>query len=240
MLYPNNNASLDSSLDAAGEDLSSRIRVSSPAIVLKFDEKQTVTVQLALSGLDENGAEIQISPIVDVPVQFPRGGGFAVTFPIAAGDEGLAVFSDRCIDGWFASGAIGVPPDHRQHDLSDAFFIPGVSSLKRVIGDFRTDAIVMRQLDGSGYVSIDNAGNVDIDGNLLTVHCKTKFLKPVNMTDTLDVGGLFTFTAGMSGSGGGDVTANILGEVTINGIKLSVHRHQENGDGGGTTDGPKN
>lgn len=246
MLYPTENASLDSCIEAGSDDLARRIRVAAPAIVTAFDGRQTVTVKVVLSGQDENDEEIHIPPLVDVPVQFPRGGGFALTFPIKAGDEGLVVFSDRCIDGWFQSGKAGIPPDHRLHDLSDAMFIPGISSLPRVISDFRNDAIVMRQLAGAGYVSIDDGGNVDIDGNLLTVRCPAKFLKPVTMTDTLNVAGMFTFTAGMSGSGGGDSVASFMGtmdvtgEVTINGINISQHRHQENGDGGGTTDGPQN
>ncbi|MDK9607118.1 Gp138 family membrane-puncturing spike protein [Lelliottia wanjuensis] len=246
MLYPAENASLDSAINLATNEQSSRLKVSAPAIVKSFDGRQTVTVQVVTSGQDSDGSEMPIPLLVDVPVQFPRGGGFALTFPIKAGDEGLVVFSDRCIDGWFSSGSAGIPPDHRQHDLSDAMFIPGISSLKRVIGDFRNDAIVMRQLNGPGYVSIDDSGNVDIDGTLLTVHCKTHFMKPVTMDATLDVAGMFTYTAGMTGSGGeGSVASitgimNITGEVTLNGVKLSLHRHPENGDGGGITDGPQN
>jgi len=246
MLYPTDNASLDSSIDLGNADQAYNLRVSSPAIVKSFDGRQTVSVQMVAHGLDDSGQEEPLPLLVDVPVQFPRGGGFALTFPIKPGDEGLVVFSDRCIDGWFSSGETGVPPDHRQHDLSDAMFIPGISSLKRVIGNFRNDAIVMRQLEGPGYVSIDDAGNVDIDGAMLTVHCQARFMKPVVMDDTLNVAGMFTYTAGMTGSGGeGSVasitgTMDINGEVTLNGVKVSLHRHPENGDGGGITDGPQN
>ena len=31
---------------------------------------------------------------------FPGGGGFALTFPVAAGDECLVVFASRCIDDY--------------------------------------------------------------------------------------------------------------------------------------------
>lgn len=247
MLYPTDNASVDSGLDECSKDLLERLRVASPAIVKSFDGRQTVTVQITSHGQDNSGQALPVGLLVDVPVQFPRGGGFAVTFPIKPGDEGLVVFSDRCIDGWFSTGAPGIPPDHRQHDLSDAMFIPGISSLKRVISDFRNDAIVMRQLSGPGYVSIDESGNVDVDGALMTVHCPAKFMKPVTMLDTLTVNGLFTYTAGMSGSSSEEgsvatITGNmdIIGEVTINGMKVSIHKHNENGDGGGVTDGPHN
>ncbi|EDR3673570.1 baseplate protein [Salmonella enterica subsp. arizonae serovar 40:z4,z24:] len=201
-------------------------------------------MQIVTSGQDTDGAEMPLPLLVDVPVQFPRAGGFALTYPVDPGDEGLVVFSDRCIDGWFSSGAVGIPPDHRQHDLSDAMFIPGISSLARVIADFRNDAIVMRQLDGPGYVAVDKGGNVDIDGNLLTVHCPAKFLKSVTMDETLDVAGMFTYTAGMTGSGGESGvasitgTVNVTGDVVINGIKIGTHKHP--GDSGGTTGTPQN
>lgn len=245
MLYPDDNSSTTSNAEQAVHEALISLRVASPAIVRSFDGRQTVTVQIVISGEDSDGSEMPIPLLVDVPVQFPRAGGFALTFPIAAGDEGLVVFADRCIDGWFSSGAAGIPPDHRQHDLSDAMFIPGISSLKRVISDFRNDAIVMRQLNGPGYVSVDTSGNVDIDGKKLTVHCEAEFLKPVVMDNTLNVAGMFTYTAGMTGSGGESVAGitgniNVTGEVTINGVNLSKHRHNENGEGGGTTDGPIN
>ncbi len=94
-----------------------------PAKVVSFDPgKQTVTlaVQIKMQLADGSGADIP--PLVDVPVSFPRGGGFAVTFPLQAGDEGIAIFSERCIDGWWHSGGVSLPLDFRLHDLSDAMF----------------------------------------------------------------------------------------------------------------------
>jgi phage baseplate assembly protein gpV len=129
--------------------------------------------------------------------------------------------------------------------LSDASFIPGISSMGRVISTLRSDAIVMRQLNGNGYVSIDTEGNVDIDGAALRVHCPVEFMKPVTMEDTLQVAKTLTFTGGMNGSGGESAVATFSGNVTITGdatissISYSGHIHQEHGDGGGLTGGPQ-
>lgn len=224
MIYPRENTSLEGIINNALADNAAHFRVAVPGIVESFDaSKQTATVIVACSGTDSDGSEMRLPPLLDVPVSFPRGGGFAVTFPIVAGDEGLLVFSDRCIDGWFQTGSPGIPPDHRLHDLSDACFIPGIGSLGRAISELRTDAIVMRQLEGTGYVAIDSAGNVDIDGTVLRVHCPVEFMKPVTMDDTLQVA----------------KTATISGDATISNISYSGHTHQEHGDGGGITGGPQ-
>jgi hypothetical protein len=62
-----------------------------------------------------------------VPVHFPSGGGYGLTFPIKSGDHCLLMFSERCIDNWFVNGGTAPPDDFRQHDLSDAFALVGFS-----------------------------------------------------------------------------------------------------------------
>ncbi len=246
MTYPRTNSTLESIIDNALADRDAHFRVAVPGIVQSFDAtRQTVTVTVVCSGTNDGGSEIPLPPLVDVPVSFPRGGGFAFTFPVSPGDEGLLVFSDRCIDGWHQSGSPGIPPDHRLHDLSDACFIPGISSLGRTIPGLRTDAIAMRQLDGNGYVSVDTGGHVEIDGTSLTVHCPATFLHPVALDDTLQVAKAFTFNGGMTGNNDDATVATfngpviIHGDATINAISYSGHTHQEHGDGGGVTGGPQ-
>jgi phage baseplate assembly protein gpV len=238
--YIQETASLDTALAAQGGEISKSLRVSLPAVVSSFDEaRQAVTLTITIDGVAEDGSQLPIPPLVDVPVSFPRGGGFAFTFPLATGDAGIVVFSDRALDTWLTSGKQAIPSELRFHDLSDAQFIPGITPFTQAIPGFRTDAIVMRQLTGSGYVSIDSGGNVDVDGTQLTVHCPATFMKPVMMQDTLTVAGLFTYQGGMTGSGGeGSVASitgavNVTGDVVINGVKLGAHIHP--GDSGGQT-----
>ncbi|MEX4374460.1 hypothetical protein MY539_09275 [Haemophilus influenzae] len=59
-----------------------------------------------------------------------------MTFPLKAGDEGIAIFSERCIDGWWQNGSASTPLDFRLHDLSDAMFIPGICSVPKAIDGF--------------------------------------------------------------------------------------------------------
>ncbi|OOF40935.1 baseplate protein [Rodentibacter mrazii] len=137
-----------------------------PAKVVSFDpSKQTVTLAAQIKMQLSDGSGADIPPLVDVPVSFPRGGGFAVTFPLKAGDEGIAIFSERCIDGWWQSSEASLPLDFRLHDLSDAMFIPGICSTPRTIKSFFTGGLSMQTLDGGTYIRIEN-GSIKIKGNI--------------------------------------------------------------------------
>lgn len=102
-----------------------------PGIIQSFDpQTRTATVQPAIASVfvGDDGSD-QPTPLplcVDVPVYFPSGGGFELTFPVVAGDHCLLIFAERCIDGWFAGAGVVPPQDYRQHDLSDAFALVGV------------------------------------------------------------------------------------------------------------------
>lgn len=110
------------------------VHTALPAIIISFDAStRTVTAQPTIQRVFSEGEGLEgatnLPPCVDVPVVFPMGGGYELTFPIKAGDECLLMFAERCIDGWFESGQPTQPNDFRQHDLSDAFAIVGVRSL---------------------------------------------------------------------------------------------------------------
>nr|WP_282560371.1 Gp138 family membrane-puncturing spike protein [Providencia alcalifaciens] len=118
-----------------------------------------------ISHLMKDGSSIALPPLVDVPVGFYRGGGFCVTVPLEAGDEGLAIFAERCIDGWYASGNQSAPLDTRFHDLSDAFFFPQGSSQPNKISDYSSDSLSMQTDDGSTYIRMQK-GKIKIKGDI--------------------------------------------------------------------------
>lgn len=62
----------------------------------------------------------------DVPVAFPRGGGFFMSFPLAKGDFVFVVFAERSIGEWRGKGAEVDPVDTRMHPLDGAVAIPAV------------------------------------------------------------------------------------------------------------------
>lgn len=222
---PSTEQTLAQNIEEAVKDL----RVAMPVKVISFDaSKQTVSVQPMIKVTLNAGGSMPLPVLVDVPVKFPRGGGFAVTFPIIAGDEGIVIISDRCIDGWYQSGSLSDPLDLRLHDLSDAFFLAGVSSLPNVIKSFDSDALVMRKLDNSAYLKIEQSGAVSIDGTMCTIKCPLIFEQGMQGANSL--GGE---AMGVSGS-----LKHTGGELSSNGVVLDTHTHSGVTAGGDNTGAP--
>ena len=149
------------------DDMLANAWTSMPGIVQSFNAaKGTVVVQIAIKSrvLGQNGKFTfqALSVLVDVPVVFPAGGGFIITFPITAGDECLVVFSDRCIDTWFQQGGVQIPGEIRVHDLADGMAIVGPFSQPRVPASINTTALEMRTVDRSAYIQLTAAGAVNI------------------------------------------------------------------------------
>ena len=104
----------EEAIRAAFDGMAAGLWTAMPAIVQSFDPaKMTLVAQPAIKGRvrgkDGTISFVEMPLLVDVPVLFPSGGGFSLTFPIAQGDEALIVFADRCIDAWWQSGGIQQP-----------------------------------------------------------------------------------------------------------------------------------
>ena len=125
-----------------------------PGIVTEVDlDLMTISVQPAIQGVTYDQANsptyVKLPVLVDVPLVFPSGGGFTITFPIAVNDEVLVIFASRCIDGWWQLGGIQVPLEMRMHDLSDGFAIPGPKSQPNVLSGISATALQLRSNDGT-------------------------------------------------------------------------------------------
>ena len=142
------------------------LRVSIPAIVQAFDATAgTVDVQIALREIvrtPSGPVDTAINPIYKVPVVFPSAGGFSLTIPIQAGDEGMLVFCDMCIDLWWQRGGVQNQFERRRHDLSDCGFYPGGRSLPRALPNYSTNSAQLRSDDGTTYLEIAAGGVVNI------------------------------------------------------------------------------
>lgn len=148
-------------LDAKAADL----RVSMPGEIVSFDDAtQLAEVRPLLreSHEGEDGAEIteELPVIPNVPVHMYGAGDLVLTFPVAAGDPCLLVFTDRSLDLWLERGSVVDPIDVRRHDLTDAVALVGVRAKPAALSGFDTDAAALRHTDGTGvYV---RSGRVDL------------------------------------------------------------------------------
>ena len=112
-----------------------RVHTSLPGVVVSYDEAtQTASVRPAFKFAykDPNDGSVKrYTPpaIPNVPVAFPGAGDFSITWPLAAGDQVLLVFSERSLDEWrTVAGSGHEPGDLRRFDLSDAVAYPGLRS----------------------------------------------------------------------------------------------------------------
>jgi len=128
-----------------------------PGIVKAYDpETQTASVQPAIRRVFVDQGEVDLPVCVDVPVVFPAGGDFVLTFPVAAGDECLLIFSERAIDFWWDRGGTQLPSEVRFHDLSDAFALVGVNSRPRFVANVNPEAVELRTRDGGTVIRMED------------------------------------------------------------------------------------
>lgn len=202
------------------------LRCAVPAVVVSFDAvKQTVVVQPAIKDillLNLVPTPTNLPPLSNVPVLCYRGGGFTITLPLKAGDEGVVIFSDMAIDAWWQSGAAGTPPqpqpqvERRRHDLSDGMFYPGGWSQPRVLANYSTTALQVRSDDGQVSVTVE-AGEVVAtpDGGTTNV--------------TLSAGSATIVATSIKLQGDVEVTGSFTadGTVFIGGGNYLLHEHTD-------------
>lgn len=159
-----------------------------PGVIVSFNAaKQTATVQPSIKSvfaITNDGHKAVVSVVnlplcLDVPVSFPGGGGFCLTFPIMPGDECELRFSERAIDFWYQNAGQQLPSEYRLHDLSDAIAQVGLNSQPNKISNFNASACELRTRDGNTYIRIE-PGQVTVKGNLIVTG---------SVTATLDVTG---------------------------------------------------
>jgi hypothetical protein len=179
--------SYDEAIRTAIDGKVATIQTGMPGIIISFNGV-TATVQPATKvAIQDDKGNITyktIAPISEVPVQFPSGGGFTHTFPIAPGDECWLSFGSRCIDGWWASGGIQPPLHPRQHDISDPVAHLGFRSKPRALANVSLTTHQIRSDDGATYIEMAgggivnvvaptainlNAPNVNVSGNLVAI-----------------------------------------------------------------------
>lgn len=127
----NRTPTLEEVIRLALTDNQSRLHVSLPGRIESYDETtQTATVKPLIKDsfiTEENEDVVEELPVINsVPIIFPRGGGFFITFPLVQGDHVHLVFNERSIDKFQNSGGEDTDPvDLRMHNLSDAVAYAG-------------------------------------------------------------------------------------------------------------------
>jgi phage baseplate assembly protein gpV len=243
-----------------------RVNTSIPAIITSFNKDlQIVKVKpciKAIKTIDDNKEYVELPELIEVPIITPYSfsSGFSLTFPIKPGDECLLLFSQRSIDYWLNSGGIQCPVEDispRNHSLSDAIAIAGLSSKPNSIKDYQNDCIELRNKDrgvrvtlndeeveinviGKSVIKLNNKGEITIESTVKT---------DINTLDlNINALGLISMNAPLMNIDVPNTTwigniehtgvINTIGDHIANGISLSTHEHPGDGDGTAPTTGP--
>ena len=227
----NNTASLSSIIKQAINNKLLDVHTCLPGYITKFDPvTQLASVQPSIKrtfkGLDQNNntthEEHPLPELINVPVIFPRGGGFSFTFPIAVNDECLLYFSERSIDNWNKDGGVVSPSAYRQHSLSDAFALVGIGSQPNLISSFSSTDAQLRNENNNQNVTMKANGDIELNST-------TKVVVNSPQTDIVSPAINLIGDTAVTGT----LTASI--DVVAAGISSIGHTHPQAADSGGDT-----
>lgn len=163
-----------------------------PGIIVDFDEDtQLATVQPVINRVfkqeESDGykeLELAMPPLINVLVQFPRSGGYVITFPVKKGDECQLIFNERSIDEWYLSGKVSTPSSKAIHTLDDAVAILGISSKVNKIEYFDNTKLTLRSEDNNLKITMDSS-----DNSIELTSTKVKITGDCDILGTLKAGG---------------------------------------------------
>ena len=75
------------------------LRTVHPCKVRNVRENGTVDVELLIHASFSDGSNQALPPVTQMPVLFQGNSDIAISFPVNVGDEGLALFSERDLQG---------------------------------------------------------------------------------------------------------------------------------------------
>jgi len=228
--HSSNISTLASNIEQGIRNILKDVHTSMPGIIETFDPvKQIASIQPAIKRIfkTNDGDKEILTPtdlpiLINVPIQFPRGGGFSLTFPVKKGDECLLVFCERSFDNWHKFGGVKEPGAKRFHSLSDATAFVGLSSLANKIPAYDETNVQLKKDDGSVELTLLADGNARLKADT-----KITLESPdVECTANLKVSGNLEVI--------GDST--LSDTVTSNGKDISdTHTHSQGVDSAGDT-----
>ena len=132
-----------------------------PGQVVSFDPaKQTISVQ-PLYKKRLNGVPTDLPVLLDVPVRFPRAGGFIITHPIKAGDKVTLRPQVRNTEAYHAQDGAFPAADARSFSLSDMeAYLDGGESLSDPIQGFNSANMEIRAAGGLPKIEISEGGTI--------------------------------------------------------------------------------
>jgi hypothetical protein len=162
---------LESVLARAVEYYLQDLHTCMPARVTAYDEKkQMVEVQPTLKRMivhsDGTSQTEQLPIIPNVPLVFPRAGGFFFSMPVEKGDQVMLHFSQGSLDNWLSgSGDVTDTEDVRLHDITDAIAVPGLYTFSKAIRDITSSGLRLGEDGGGVQITLTKSGTMEVSLN---------------------------------------------------------------------------
>ena len=150
-------------LRVAMDNRLSDLHVALPGRVEKYDlAQQSADIKPLIKRAFQtaDGVEVlEALPVIpQVPIVFPRAGGFFISLPVKKGDLVTLLFCERSIDKYTkGTGKDTDPVDLRQHEMIDAVAFPGFYPFSEAIEEASESDMVIGY-DGGMQMTIDDAG----------------------------------------------------------------------------------
>jgi hypothetical protein len=175
-------------LTFAFEQMLKNIYTIIPAHVISYNSETKRAIVRPSIKIETSQEIISQSPIANVPVVFPCGGGFTLLSPLPAGSPVLLFFSQRGITK-FKQSFEEVAPDENLFDKQDAIAVAGFGSLS--VTPATEDGISLQSEDGTKYIFIE-------DDKIEISHPATlNLIAPaINLTGEVIITGNLTVAAG--------------------------------------------
>lgn len=198
ILAENPDASVTDALGIWLENRLADLNTALPATVVAYDpDTQSADVQpIWMRKIELRDGEIVsvgLPQVNKAPVYMPAGGGFRVSFPLAAGDFVLLLVAQRSLDAWLSADRpdeVAAPGSPRKHALTDAIVIPGIRPYKRAQPSTAGDLVIGQEaapegasgpselrIKPDGTVMVSAGGEADdvmVRGNALNLWLTTK------------------------------------------------------------------
>lgn len=136
-----------------------------PGEVVAFNtEKQTITVK-PLYKKRLNGVATDLPELEEVPVRFPRMGGFVITTPVKKGDRVTLRPQMRNTEAYHEEDGAFTANDTRSNNLSDMeAYLDGGESLSKPIPKFNSRNMELRSEDGQFAMEMSEDGKFRMRG----------------------------------------------------------------------------
>lgn len=150
-------------------------------------ENQTITVQPDYKPTHA-GKKVSMPELQEVPVRFPRSGGFVMTSPVKAGDKVTLRPQMRSSEQYHTGGEYESISDSRSFSLSDMeAFLDGGEPISNPIPNFNSSNFEIRSENGEFKIEMSEDGKFKIVGSEGNVYDLIADAIELLSTDKLDV-----------------------------------------------------